>query len=410
MDRTCKTTFIKEIRNTVTNEVNNNRNLSDEKILEAIEGQVFKKSSTYPLLAVEKAELVQQIFEKMRGLDVLQPIINDDTVSEIMVNGKDSIFVERYGRVERLEIAFDSTESLEDVIRNIVSKVNRVVNEGEPICDARLADGSRVSVVMPPVAINGPILTIRKFPDKPLCTEQLIKCGTISRQAAETLEAMVRARFNIFICGGTGSGKTTFLNALSDFIPKDERIITIEDAAELRISGIKNLVRMETRNSNSEGKGEVTIRDLIKASLRMRPERIIVGEVRGGEAFDMLQAMNTGHDGSLSTGHANSCKDMLSRLETMVLGAVPLPLEAIRQQIAAGIDIIIHLSKIRDKSRRVMEISELEGYRNREIILNPIFIFEENGEINGKVNGELKRTPNQLVNKWKYNLHGVNYA
>jgi len=317
----------------------------------------------------------------MRRLDVLQPLIDDKSITEIMINGPDSIFIERDGRVSKLNVKFESRRKLEDVIQTIVSRVNRTVNEASPIVDARLPDGSRVNVVLPPIALNGPVVTIRKFPEKPMTIEQLIKYGSITEEVAEVLERLVKAKYNIFICGGTGSGKTTFLNALSNFIPKDERIVTIEDSAELQITGVENIVRLETRNANTEGKGEITIRDLIRTSLRMRPERIIVGEVRGKEALDMLQAMNTGHDGSLSTGHANSTKDMLSRLETMVLSGAEMPLEAIRQQIASAIDIIIHLGRLRDKSRRTLEITEVVEYKNGQIVLNPLYEFVEEGKL-----------------------------
>jgi pilus assembly protein CpaF len=325
-----------------------------------------------------------------------------------MINGPDTIFIEKNGKTYRLDVRFENRRKLEDVIQTMVSKVNRTVNESSPIVDARLEDGSRVNVVLPPIALNGPIVTIRKFPEKPMTIDQLIEYGSITEEVADVLNRMVRAKYNIFISGGTGSGKTTFLNALSNFIPKDERIITIEDSAELQIIGLDNIVKMETRNANTEGKGEITIRDLIKTSLRMRPERIIVGEVRGPEALDMLQAMNTGHDGSLSTGHANSPKDMLSRLETMVLSGSSMPLEAIRQQIASAIDIIIHLARLRDKTRRTMEITEIAGYENGEIILNPLYVFEEEGETPQKVIiGSLKRTKNEMVRKWKFKMAGI---
>ena len=303
---------------------------------------------------------------------------------------------------------FAHKEKLEDVIQTIVSKVNRTVNEAAPIVDARLEDGSRVSVVLPPIALNGPILTIRKFPEKPMTMEQLLVYDSLPEEAAEVLEQMVKAKYNLFICGGTGSGKTTFLNALSNFIPADERIVTIEDSAELQIVSVKNIVKLETRNANTEGKGQITIRDLIKTSLRMRPDRIIVGEVRGGEALDMLQAMNTGHDGSLSTGHANSTKDMLSRLETMVLTASSFPLQAIRQQIASALDVMIHLGRLRDKTRRVLEISEVIGYQDGEIVLNPLFVFNEEGKMSAeRVEGALERTANPLTHTMKFKMSGI---
>ena len=292
----------------------------------------------------------------------------------------------------------------------IVGRANKRVNEASPIVDTRLPDGSRVNVVLDPVAVNGPVITIRKFPKTAMSMEDLLSLGSITKEAGAFLKKLVKNGYNIFISGGTGSGKTTFLNALSNYIPKDERIITIEDSAELQIKGIDNLVSLETRTANSSGSGEITIRDLIRSSLRMRPERIIVGECRGGEALDMLQAMNTGHDGSLSTGHANSSEDMLSRLETMVLqGAAGLPLEAIRQQIASALDIIIHLSRLRDRSRKTMEITEVVGYENGKIVLNPLYVFEEDEKSTvTHVSGTLKRTKNQLVNSSKLKLAGIN--
>lgn len=403
-----KSSLISEIKKTVSENVDLGKDISDEEIKELITSIVFDKSKQVYLTVSEKHEIIEAVFNSMRRLDVLQPIIDDESVTEIMVNGAEDIFIEKDGRVEKLDVRFESSEKLEDVIQSIVSKVNRSVNESSPIVDARLQNGSRVNVVLAPIALNGPIMTIRKFSNNPMTIERLINYGSLTAETAEVLERMVRAKYNIFICGGTGSGKTTFLNALSNFIPKDERIITIEDSAELQITGIKNIVRMETRNANTEGKGEITIRDLIKTSLRMRPERIIVGEVRGPEALDMLQAMNTGHDGSLSTGHANSSRDMLSRLETMVLSGALMPLEAIRQQIASAIDIIIHLGRIRDKSRKVLEISEVVGYKEGNIQLNTLYEFVEEGETEDKrVIGNLRRTENEMVNKLKFKMAGI---
>lgn len=301
-----------------------------------------------------------------------------------------------------MPLAFESREQLEDMVQRIVSRVNRSVNEAQPIVDARLPDGSRVNVVLNPIALAGPLVTIRKFPEKPLTMQQLIQMNSIAPEAAEFLQRLVAAKYNLFVCGGTGSGKTTFLNVLSNFIPPHERIITIEDSAELRLSNVENLARMETRNANTEGVGEIPMKALIKTSLRMRPERIIVGEVRGEEALDMLQAMNTGHEGSMSTGHANSIADMLTRLETMVLMAAPLPLEAIRKQIASSIDIMVYLSRFRDGSRRVVEIAEVSGYRDGDIVLNPLYRFAEEGEDSrGRVQGSLKPTGAQLENTTK---------
>ena len=352
---------------------------------------------------------MEQVYSSIRGFGLLDAIISDDTITEVMINGPENVFIEQNGRVTKLDRQFESQRKLEDIIQRIVGLAGREVNQANPICDTRLPDGSRVNVVLPPIALCGPTVTIRKFSKDPMTIEKLIRYGSITQEIADKLELLVKAKYNIFICGGTGSGKTTFLNALSNYIPKDERVITIEDSAELQIEGVENLVRMETRNANASGAGEITIRDLIKSSLRMRPERIVVGEVRGGEALDMLQAMNTGHDGSLSTGHANSTQDMLSRLETMVLqGANGLPLEAIRQQIASALDIIIHLSRLRDKSRKTMEICEVLGYEDGKIVLNPLYVFEEDEKSTlEKVSGSLKRTENEMKNVFKLQLAGI---
>jgi pilus assembly protein CpaF len=381
--------------------------VSDAKLLELIEETVFSVSMVQGWTSNEMHEGVKRIFNSFRGLDVLQPLLDDPSVTEIMVNGHESIFIERKGAVERYPHVFENEEKLEDLIQMIVAKVNRIVNQGSPIVDARLKDGSRVNVVLPPASLSGPVLTIRKFPEKPMLMADLIRMGSISEEAAELLQMMVESGFNIFIGGGTGSGKTTFLNALGAWIPADERMITIEDSAELQIQSVPNLVRMETRNANTEGKGEITIRDLIRSSLRMRPNRIIVGEVRGSEALDMLAAMNTGHDGSLSTGHANSSSDMLSRLETMVLSGANLPVEVIRKQIASALDIMIHISRIRDRTRKVTEIHEVLGVVNGEVQLHPLFLFEESGETTDrKVIGKLTYTGNKLQNMHKIRMAG----
>lgn len=357
------------------------RDLIDMAILEAAEGAYL------PLK--ERLCLRKELFDSFRRLDILQELVDDPTITEIMVNGTEHIFVERQGRVEELEKHFDSVGQLEDLIQQIVSRVNRTVNLASPIADARLEDGSRVHVVLAPVALNGPILTIRKFPE-PITMERLIELKSISREAAAFLQKAVEQGLNIFISGGTGSGKTTILNAMSGYIPQEERIITIEDSAELQIRHVKNLVSLETRVDNRDGSQEISMRDLIRASLRMRPDRIIVGEVRGGEALEMLQAMNTGHDGSLSTGHANSAKDMLSRLETMVLMAAELPLAAVRSQIGSALDLMVHVGRMRDRSRKVLEITEVIGYENGEIRLSPIYQFQESGETaSGQVEGAL---------------------
>ena len=382
--------------------------LNDEELYSKIEKLVSEQLGDVYISIRERVNLTDELYSSIRGLGLLDMIIKDDDITEVMINGTDEIFIERNGKIERLQQSFDSQRKLEDIIQRIVGRAGREVNQSNPIVDTRLPDGSRVSVVLPPVALKGPTLTIRKFSKTPMTVEQLIKYKSITPQIAKVLETLVKAKYNIFISGGTGSGKTTFLNALSNYIPKTERVITIEDSAELQIVGIENLVKLETRNSNSSGKGMITIRDLIKTSLRMRPERIIVGEVRGAETLDMLQAMNTGHDGSLSTGHANSTKDMLSRMETMVLmGAEGLPLEAIRQQISSAVDIIIHLSRLRDHSRKTMEISEVMGLKDGEIELNPLYVFEESEESTmDKVVGELKRTKNPLKNTFKLKLMG----
>jgi len=382
--------------------------LNDDELYIKLEKLVSEQLGEVYVPIQERVNLTDELYSSIRGLGLLDMIIKDDDITEVMINGTDEIFIERSGKIERLNQSFESQRKLEDIIQRIVGRAGREVNQSNPIVDTRLPDGSRVSVVLPPVALKGPTLTIRKFSKTPMTVEQLIKYKSITPQIAGVLETFVKAKYNIFISGGTGSGKTTFLNALSNYIPNTERVITIEDSAELQIVGIDNLVKLETRNSNSSGRGTITIRDLIKTSLRMRPERIIVGEVRGAEALDMLQAMNTGHDGSLSTGHANSTRDMLSRLETMVLmGAEGLPLEAIRQQIASAVDIIIHLSRLRDHSRKTMEITEVVGLKDGEIELNPLYVFEETKESSmEKVVGELKRTKNALKNTFKLRLMG----
>ncbi len=403
-----KNELIREIRSSISESVDLRRDTSDEEISEMIMKAVFARSRENYLDMDEKREIAETVFNSMRRLDVLQPIMEDKSISEVMINGPENVFIERSGRVSRSDIRFESSEKLEDIIQNIVSRTNRTVNEASPIVDVRLSDGSRVNIVLKPAAIDGPIMTIRKFPESPMTMRQLIDLEALTEEAADTLERLVKARYNIFICGGTGSGKTTFLNALSGFIPADERIITIEDSAELRINGVENLVRLETRNANMEGKGQITIRDLIRTSLRMRPERIIVGEVRGAEALDMLQAMNTGHDGSLSNGHANSPSDMLSRLETMVLGGAALPLEAVRRQIASAIDIVVHLSRLRDRSRRVLDISQVAGYTDGRILMSRLFEFLETGEgPEGRVTGSLKRTENTLLRTDKLKMAGL---
>ncbi|MFQ7080495.1 CpaF family protein [Sellimonas intestinalis] len=336
-----------------------------------------------------KMEFGRDLFNAFRKLDILQELLEDESITEIMINGLENIFVEKKGEIYQYEKRFVSRKKLEDIAQQIASGCNRTVNEAEPIVDARLPDGSRVNLVLLPVALNGPIITIRKFPKEGITMKHLIAWGSISREAAEFLEMLVKAKYNMFISGGTGSGKTTFLNALSQFIPEDERIITIEDNAELRLQSLPNLVRLEARNANMEGEGRIDIRELIRTALRMRPDRVIVGEVRSAETIDMLQAMNTGHDGSLSTGHGNSPKDMIGRLETMVLMGMEIPIEAVQRQIASGIDIIIHLGRMRDKTRKVLEIIEITGYEKGEIQMNTLYEFQEKGSSYGKVRGSL---------------------
>lgn len=377
----------------------------DEEVAQVIDMVLQERSRQDYLSVNQRVAFRERLFNALRRLDILQPLVDDSSITEIMINGTQEIYIERYGAMTRLDYAFDTTEQLENVIQMIVSKVNRVVNESTPICDARLEDGSRINVVLPPIALKGPTLTIRKFPLKPMTMEDLINLGSIDAEAAGVLENLVKAKYNFFVCGGTGSGKTTFLNVLSNAIPKDERLITIEDSAELQITNVGNLVSLEARNVNVEGRGAVTIRDLIKSSLRMRPDRIVVGEVRGSEALDMLQAMNTGHDGSLSTGHANSTKDMLSRLETMVLTGSAMPLEAIRQQIGSAVEIMVHLGRLRDKTRKVLEIVEVVGYKEGQILLNPLYQFQENHQsAMKKVKGGLVATGNGLVSRDKLYL------
>ncbi|HBY19570.1 MAG: pilus assembly protein [Clostridiales bacterium GWE2_32_10] len=394
------TEIINIIKNEVADTLQNNLNIDDREIHEIITNKVFEKSKDVYMKVNQKQFVIEQIYNSLKKLDVLQPYIENPEISEIMINGIENVFIEKSGEVTKTNINFGDNEKLEHIIQKIVSKVNRLVNEANPIVDARLEDGSRVSIVMPPIALNGPIVTIRKFSKQAMTIEDLVSNSAITEDMAKFLEDIVKARYNIFISGGTSSGKTTFLNALSNFIPSEERVITIEDSAELKINGIDNLVRLETRNKNIEGKGEVTIKDLIKTSLRMRPDRIIVGEVRGAEALDMLQAMNTGHDGSLSTGHANSTKDALTRLETMVLMGVDMPIVAIKQQITSAIDIVIHIAKLKDKSRRVLEISEVEGFENEEIVLNKIYEYT----LGKDGTGEIIKVGN-LVNDFKMRMN-----
>ena len=375
--------------------------ITDVALKQVIGECVQEESGLYMISIRQKEELEESVFNAIRRLDVLQELLEDDTITEIMINGKDDIFLERNGHITKWDKSFENEERLEDIAQKIASLSNKIVNISSPIADTRLEDGSRVSIVLPPVALNGPVITIRKFYKDALTMEKLIETGSLTQEAADFLKMAVKSKYNIFISGGTGSGKTTFLNALSEFIDNDERVITIEDAAELQINHVKNLVRLESRDANIEGKNEVTIRNLIRASLRMRPDRIIVGEVRGKKTLDMVQAMSTGHDGSLSTGHGNSPKDMMTRLETMILMGIDMPVAAIRQQLTSAIDIIIHLGRLRDKTRRVLQIAEVVGVSRGEVKFNKLFEFAENAESNGRVLGELKATGNKLVNTQK---------
>lgn len=380
------------LRSRVQDRLDLSRELTDEEVQALIDEEIMACSRSSYLLLEEKLRMQKELFHAMRRLDILQELIEDPEVTEIMVNGPDHIFIEKKGRIFRWERRFSTRIQLEDVVQQIVSFCNRSVTKASPIADARLADGSRVNIVLDPVALNGPVITIRRFPEEPVRIAQLVSWGSLTEEAVEFLKAAVQAGYNIFVSGSTGSGKTTFLNALSEFIPETARVITIEDNAELQLDRVRNLVTLEARGANLEGEREITIRDLIRTALRMRPDRIIVGEVRGAEAIDMLQAMNTGHDGSLSTGHANSPRDMLSRLETMVLMGMELPLMAIRRQISSGVDLIVHLGRLRDGSRRVLEIVETDGIREGEICLHTLFEFQEElGEDRLKVRGSLRK-------------------
>lgn len=386
--------LVDTIRKKVLDRLEYEQESSDEKIEEWITYYLEEETKQDFLPYYRRVLLGKEIFYSLRKLDILQPLLENPHITEIMVNGTERIFIEEDGKLQKLELHFPSEEKLRNIIQQIVAKCNRVVNDMSPIVDARLEDGSRVNVVLNPVALNGPILTIRRFPKHPYDMQKLVEIGSLSDEAATLLKNLVKAGYNILVSGGTGSGKTTFLNALSGFIPKEERIITIEDSAELQIQGIDNLIRMETKNANQENTKAISIRDLIKTSLRMRPTRIIVGEVRGSEAMDMVcSAMNCGHDGSMSTVHANSAQDTLLRLETMILMAAQIPIAAIRAQISSGVDIIVHLGRLRDKSRRVLEIMEVTGIEQGEIKLNPLFQFVETGQKEDvRVKGELKKT------------------
>lgn len=404
MDRQLK----RQLRGLVLEEMDLSKNLTDDEILELIDSTIIQKSRDHYIDLKEKSALRWEIFNSLRRLDVLQELVEDREITEIMINGAAHVFYEKNGRISQWEKGFESEERLFDVIQQIVARANRVVNEASPIVDVCLEDGSRVNIVLPPIALDGAIVTIRKFPETPIDMNTLVQLHSLTQEVADFLRSLVEAKYNIFISGGTGSGKTTFLNALSNFIPEDERVITIEDSAELQIRKIPNLVRLESRNANLEGKNQVTIRDLIRSAMRMRPDRIIVGEVRDAAVIDMIQAMNTGHDGSISTGHSNSPKDMITRLETLYLMGMEIPLVAVRKQIASAVDIIVHLGRLRDKTRRVLEIDEvLEGH-DGEVQLNPLFQFAESGQkADGTVVGQLIRTTNQMQHTEKLMRAGM---
>ncbi len=396
-----------KIRKLVYERLDIGRDIADSELYQVIDTCIYEESRNIVISIRQKEELKKRLYNSIKKLDILQELLEDDSVTEIMVNGSDNIFIERSGHIEKWGKKFESSDRLSDVAQRIAAMSNRMVNEASPVADTRLPDGSRVSIVLPPIAINGPVITIRKFYDTPLTIERLIELESITAEAAEFLSRLVKSRYNIFISGGTGSGKTTFLNVLSDYIPQDERVVTIEDAAELQLHNVSNLVRLEARMANLEGCNAVGIRDLIKASLRMRPDRIVVGEVRGAEAIDMLQAMNTGHDGSLSTGHGNSPKDMMTRLETMVLMGMEMPVTAIRSQISSAIDIVVHLARLRDKSRKVVQIAEVGDYIGGEVALTPLYKFVETGQDkDGKVLGELVRQENNLIRTGKLKAAG----
>ncbi len=399
----------RQIRQNILKNIDYSKDISDEEMYELVDNELSRQLRHMVISFEDRKKLRLQIFHSIRKLDILQELIDDPGITEIMINGTDNIFIEKDGAISRFEGRFESEEKLEDVVQQIVASCNRVVNQSQPIVDARLSNGSRVNIVLEPVSLTGPIITIRRFPDKPITMERLIELGSISEELSNFLEALIKAGYNIFISGGTGSGKTTLLNALTNYIPKDLRVLTVEDSAELQVQGVSNLVRLESRNANVEGCRPISIRDLIKASLRMRPDWVVVGEVRGGECVDMLQAMNTGHR-AMSTGHANSARDMLYRLETMsLMGMGELPLSAVRGQISSGIDIIVHLGRLRDKSRKVMEICEVEKELDKsgKIQLRTLYVFEEQKNLeNGKIKGSWRKM-SELKNTEKLVAAGV---
>lgn len=397
----------KRLRKQVLEKIPMGVELDDRELLSFIEEQIQKMQQEEYIRLEEKKKLRHIVFNSLRRLDVLQDLLDDENITEIMVNGPNRIFIEAEGGLTKTECIFENQERLEDIAQKIASLGNRIVNESNPILDTRMEDGSRVNIVLPPIAINGPVITIRKFPKESMTMSHLIQMGAITEEADDFLRKLVQAKYNIFVSGGTGAGKTTFLNILSNYIPHDERVITIEDSAELQIQNIDNLVRLEARNANVEGKNEVTIRELVKSALRMRPDRIIVGEIRDTAAIDLLTAMNTGHDGSLSTGHANSPMDMLNRLETLVLMGLDIPLLAIRQQIASAIDLVVHLGRLRDKTRKVLSICEVGDVIDGEICLHTLYEFQEEGEKDGKIVGKLVKTEKCLCSIEKCLRAGV---
>ena len=396
----------RRLRDKVLSMIDMSKEVTDEDVGRIIDQCLIEETQNVYIPLKEKLDIKQELFNNFRRLDVLTEFLEEEDVSEIMVNGFQNIYVERRGSLYKTDKQFESEEKLNSVIQQIVADCNRRINDASPIVDARLRDGSRVNIVIPPVSLEGPVITIRRFPKSVIDMERLVKLGSIPPYMIGVFDALIKSRYNIFISGGTGSGKTTFLNALSDFIPKDERIITIEDSAELQIQGVSNLVRMEARNANVEGKNSISIRELIKTSLRMRPDRIIVGEVRDEAAIDMLAAMNTGHDGSISTGHANSAKDMVSRLETMVLSGMDIPLLAVRKQISSAVDIIVHLGRLKDKSRKVLNISEVIGVRDGEVVLNTLFEYISDEEKVNQNKGVLRKV-NDLININKLTSYGM---
>ena len=389
-----------ELRDSIMSVIDFAKEQTDDEIMDIIDRHIMQEPYRSCLDMTDKLRVRRELFNSIRRLDILTEYLERDDITEIMVNGHNSIFIEQNGHIVKGDKCFGSEAKLMSVVQQIVAQCNRRINETNPIVDARLSDGSRVNIVTKPIALDGTVVTIRKFPKERIDMDTLISLGSVSKEVAGLLQLMVAAGYNIFISGGTGSGKTTFLNALSDFIPKEERIVTIEDSAELCITGVSNIVRLESRNANVEGENEVSIRELVRASLRMRPDRIVVGEVRDEAVIDMITAMNTGHDGSISTGHANSCEDMMLRLETMYLMGMEIPVTAIRRQISSAIDIVIHLGRLRDRSRKVLCICEVTGMKNGEITLNTLFEFNEMGEKAERVVGKLVKV-NDLVNTTK---------